>query len=117
VHALVGTLLIVLLFFLGRQILTTRFGAYCVMGLGMIDFMPLVQSRYATIDTTSVFFIGLMYLFTFKFIKEQEAGVSLRKSLPTVILLMVSFGLGAGVKWTAVYGFAGVVGCVGLMKL
>lgn len=117
VHALMGILLIILLFFLGRQILGTRFGAYCTMGLGMIDFMPLVQSRYATIDTTSVFFIGLMYLFTFKFIKEQESGISLRKSLPTVILLMVSFALGAGVKWTVIYGFAGVVGCVGLLKL
>ena len=30
---------------------------------------------------------------------------------------MVSFALGAGVKWTAVYGFAGVVGCVALIKL
>lgn len=117
VHALMGILLIIMLFFLGRQILGTRFGAYCTMGLGMIDFMPLVQSRYATIDTTAVFFIGLMYLFTFKFIKEQESGVSLGKSLPTVILLMVSFGLGAGVKWTAIYGFAGVVGCIGLLKL
>ena len=117
VHALMGILLMVLFFFLGRQILATRFGAYCTMGLGMIDFMPLVQSRYATIDTTSVLFIGLMYLFTFKFIREQESGVPLRKSLPTVILLMVSFALGAGVKWTTVYGFAGVVGCIALMKL
>ncbi len=117
VHALMGILLMVLLFFLGRQILATRFGAYCTMGLGMIDFMPLVQSRYATIDTTSVLFIGLMYLFTFKFIREQESGAPLRKSLPTVVLLMVSFALGAGVKWTVVYGFAGVVGCIALLKL
>lgn len=117
VHALMGILLMVLLFFLGRQILATRFGAYCTMGLGMIDFMPLVQSRYATIDTTSVLFIGLMYLFTFKFIRQQESGVPLLKSLPTIVLLMISFTLGAGVKWTAVYGFAGVVGCIALLKL
>ncbi len=117
VHALMGILLMLVLFLLGRQILGTRFGAFCTMCLGMIDFMPLVQSRYATIDTTSVLFIGLMYLFTFKFIREQEAGVPPLKSILTIIMIMIGFGLGAGVKWTAVYGFAGVVGCVALIKL
>lgn len=116
-HAIAGILLIITLFFLGRQTLGTRFGAYSVMLLGFLDFMPFVQSRYSTVDTTSVLFITLMFLFTFKFIHEQVEGKRITQSLTSLAGIMVCFGLAVAVKWTAVYGFAGVVFSIGMVKL
>lgn len=110
-HAIMGILLIITLFFLGREVLSTRFGAYATMALGMMDFMPFVQSRYSTIDTTSVLFITLMFLFTFRYVKQQEMNPGLGQSLGTIILLFISAGCAAATKWTGIYGIGGVVVC------
>lgn len=111
-HVISGLGLIIMLFFLGRELLATRFGAYCTMLLGMLDFMPFVQSRYATIDSTSVLFIGLMFLFTFKYCREQEAQPGFRNSLATFVLIMFCFALAAATKWTGVYGLSGIAACI-----
>ncbi|HYH04779.1 MAG TPA: glycosyltransferase family 39 protein, partial [Bacillota bacterium] len=116
-HALIGICFIIALFFLGRQILATRFGAYATMLAGFFDFMPLVQSRYSTIDTTSVLFITLMLIFTFKYIREQLQPVKGRNSWATIALVILFYALGADVKWTAHYGFVGVVVCVAVVKI
>lgn len=115
-HTLAGICLIILLFFLGRQILTTRFGAYGTLGLGVLDFMPFVQSRYSTIDTFSVLFMGMMFLFTVKYLRQQsqpKAG----KSMGLIALIIFFFALAVSVKWTAVYGFAGVIFSIAAIKL
>lgn len=116
-HVITGILLMITLFFLGRMVLASRFGAYATMALGMMDFMPFVQSRYSTIDTSSVLFITLMFLFTIKYIKEQELRPGVRKSVGTMILIFASAGLAAATKWTAVYGIGGVVFCFALVEL
>lgn len=121
-NALAGAVLVVLLFFLAREILYTRFAAYTAMLLAFLDFMPFVQSRYATIDTFSVIFIVLMYLFLFKYVNRHLAGGRFAtpqggKSVLYAGLAIFGFALGAGVKWTAVYGFAGVAAVFCLLKL
>ena len=116
-HALMGVLLMLLLFLLGRQVLASRFGAYAVMALGMLDFVPFVVSRYATIDTTSVLLIGLMFLFVFKFVREQETAPVAKKSFKTMACVVFFFALAAATKWTAVYGFAGVAAIFLFTKL
>jgi dolichyl-phosphate-mannose-protein mannosyltransferase len=117
VHAIIGICLIVALFFLGRQIVATRFGAYATMLIGFWDFMPFAQSRYSTIDSTSVLFITLMLIFTFKYIREQLQSDGARKSWSTIAGVIFFFALAASVKWTAPYGFVGVVGCVLAIKI
>lgn len=116
-HVITGILLMITLFFLGRQVLSSRFGAYATMALGMMDFMPFVQSRYSTIDTTSVLFIALMFLFTVKYVKDQELKPGVRNSLGTIILIFVSAGFAAATKWTAIYGIGGVVVCFTLVEI
>jgi Gpi18-like mannosyltransferase len=116
-HVITGILLMITLFFLGRMVLNSRFGAYATMALGMMDFMPFVQSRYSTIDTSSVLFIALMFLFTLKYVKEQEVRPGPLKSIGTIILIFVFAGLAAATKWTAVYGIAGVVCCFVLVEI
>jgi dolichyl-phosphate-mannose-protein mannosyltransferase len=116
-HVLIGISLIVALFFLGRQILATRFGAYALMLTGFFDFMPFIQSRYSTIDTTSVFLITLMLIFTFKYLRGQMQGDISRKDNRTIALVIFFFALAASVKWTAPYGFVGVVLAVLAVKI
>ena len=64
------------------------------------DFMHLVQTRIATIDTYSVFFILLMYLFMYIYISEDK--------LWALACCGISFGLGAASKWTSIYAGAGL---------
>jgi dolichyl-phosphate-mannose-protein mannosyltransferase len=116
-HALVGISLIIALFFLGRQISATRFGAYATMMLGFFDFMPFVQSRYSSIDSTSVCLITLMLIFTFKYLRGQLQGAPAPKARRIIAAIVFFFALAASVKWTALYGFVGVVCCVAIVKI
>jgi dolichyl-phosphate-mannose-protein mannosyltransferase len=116
-HALMGLCFILALFFLGREVLVTRFGAYITMLLGFLDFMPLVQSRYSTIDTTSVLGITLMLIMAFKYLRCQEERPSRGLALGWLAGTILCFVLAISVKWTAAYGFAGVFACICLAKL
>jgi Gpi18-like mannosyltransferase len=115
-HAVMGVLFIGVLFFFGREVFSTRFGAFGVMLAGMLDFMPFAQSRYSTIDTTSVLLITLMLLFAVRYIKLESAGTALRRKITGIVPVLVFFALAAAVKWTAVYAFAGVCVCLLIVK-
>lgn len=124
-NILAGVVLLLVLFLLAREVLYTRAAAYLALLLGFLDFMPFVQSRYSTIDTFSVLFICLMYLWFFKYVnlsgrKEQGAGVPNPwpgRAFLYAALTIFCFALGAGIKWTAVYGFGGVVICFLLLRV
>ena len=64
------------------------------------DFMHFVQTRIATIDTYSVFFILLMYLFMWRFVSGGKWRY--------LALSGLFFGLGAASKWTCVYAGGGL---------
>ncbi len=95
-----GVLMLPLMYFLLKRI----FGSKTVAGLGTIifasDFMHLVQTRIATIDSYAVFFILLMYLFMYGFYAHGN-----RRDLA---LSGIFFGLGAASKWTCIYAGAGL---------
>ncbi|NLG84210.1 MAG: phospholipid carrier-dependent glycosyltransferase, partial [Firmicutes bacterium] len=107
IPALLGVVLMGVLFFLGREVLACRFGAYAMMALGMLDFMPFVQSRYSTIDTPSVLLISLMFLFAFRFFRHWERSPEGKAPLKDTFFALFFFAMAAATKWTAVYGFAG----------
>ena len=95
-----GTLMLPLLYVFLKKL----FGGQLLPSLGTIlfasDFMHYVQTRIATIDTYSVFFILLMYLFLYIWLSEDK--------LWALALCGVSFGLGAAAKWTSIYAGAGL---------
>ena len=99
-----GTLFGVLMLPLLYVFLKKLFGGVWIPTLGMLlwasDFMHYVQTRIATIDTYSVFFILLMYLFMYLWLTEDR--------LWALALCGVSFGLGAAAKWTSIYAGAGL---------
>jgi hypothetical protein len=116
-HALTGIFLMVALFFLGRQVLASRFAAYTTMLIGCLDFMPFVESRYASIDTTSVFFMTLLWIFTFQYLRRQEATDASQIPYATLVLVFCSVALAVATKWTGVYAFAGASSCFILLKI
>ena len=73
--------------------------------LSATDFMHFAQTRIATIDSYSVFFILLMYLFMYIYL-QSERGV--KKWVLPLALSGISFGLGAASKWTCLYAGAGL---------
>ena len=97
---LFGVLMLPLLYILLKRL----FGGRLIPSLGTVifatDFMHYVQTRIATIDTYSVFFILLMYLFMYLWLTEDR--------LWALALCGVSFGLGAASKWTSLYAGAGL---------
>ncbi len=74
------------------------------------DFMHFVQTRLATIDTYAVFFILLMYLFFWQFMRgdPDAPDFSRRKQTLRLFLSGLFFGLGAASKWTCFYAGAGL---------
>ena len=99
-----GTFFGVLMLPLLYVFLKKLFGGRLVPAMGTLlfatDFMHYVQTRIATIDTYSVFFILLMYFFLYLWLSENK--------LWALALCGVSFGLGAASKWTSIYAGAGL---------
>lgn len=79
----------------------------CVTAIMATDFMHFVQTRIATIDTYSVFFIILMYLFMYRYLTADREGKKQEWLLP-LALSGLFFGLGAASKWTCLYAGAGL---------
>ena len=99
---LFGVLMLPLLYIFLKKLFGGRFVPCCGTVLFATDFMHYVQTRIATIDTYSVFFILLMYLFFYIWLSEDKLW-ALRAS-------GIAFGLGAAAKWTSLYAGAGLGG-------
>ena len=81
--------------------------AACGTILFAVDFMHLVQTRIATIDTYGVFFILAMYYFLYRWITVPP-NTRLRRSLLPLFLSGLMFGIGVASKWTVIYGGVGL---------
>ncbi len=97
---LFGALMLPILYvFLKRMTRSSAISA-CGTIIFAFDFMHFVQTRIATIDTYSVFFILLMYLFMWRFVSGGKWRY--------LALSGVFFGLGAASKWTCIYAGGGL---------
>ena len=70
--------------------------------------MHFAQTRIATIDSYSVFFIMLMYFFMLEYIKRSYNRDGLKATLLPLGLCGLSFGLGAATKWLCIYAGFGL---------
>jgi dolichyl-phosphate-mannose--protein O-mannosyl transferase len=77
--------------------------ALCASTIFAFDFMHYTQTRIATIDSFSVFFILAMFYFIYRWF-AMPLTAKPREYLPWFALSGLCFGLGAAVKWTVVYG-------------
>ncbi len=106
--ALFGVLMLPALYHLCKQL----FGRTWLCALGTLafafDFMHFTQTRIATIDTYSVFFLLLMYDAMVSFWRMDILKEPVKKLLVPLGLSGLFMGLGVASKWTAAYGAVGL---------
>lgn len=106
-----GTLFGVLMLPILYVFLKNMFGktpvAVCGTTLFAVDFMHLVQTRIATIDSYGVFFILAMYFFMYRWL-TLPADIPLRKSVPSLFLCGLMWAIGVACKWIVIYGGVGL---------
>lgn len=105
---LFGVLMLPALYVLCKDL----FGRTWLCSLGTLmfafDFMHFTQTRIATIDTYSVFFLLLMYDCMVRFMYKDVVRAKLRELLIPLALSGIFMGLGVASKWTAAYGAVGL---------
>ncbi|WP_322172704.1 glycosyltransferase family 39 protein [Acutalibacter caecimuris] len=105
---LFGVLMLPALYHLCKNL----FGKTWLCGLGTLlfafDFMHFTQTRIATIDTYSVFFLLLMYDAMVSFCQRDIVKDSMKRLLLPLGLSGIFMGLGVASKWTAAYGAVGL---------
>ncbi len=106
---LFGVALVPLMYLLGLKIFKKRLYAFTAAFLMMFDFMRLAQTRLATIDSYSAFFILCMYYFMYDYFTQKSyEKKQFWKSLVPLFFCGIMFGLGAATKWVCVYTGVGL---------
>lgn len=106
--ALLGVLMLPIMYLLGKQLFKKTGYAAVGMLLLALDAMHFTQTRIATIDTYGVFFILLMYLFMFRYCQMNFFADDFKKTLIPLGLSGLFMGLGIASKWICIYAGAGL---------
>lgn len=106
--ALFGAALIPLMYIMAKRFFKDTFWAFFCAYLMMFDFMHFTQTRLATIDSYTVFFIMMMFYFMLDYYDSKAYKRGFLKSLIPLLLSGVFLGLGAATKWIALYGSVGL---------
>ena len=104
---LVGVLMVPILYVFLKNLFGKTSVAFCGTCLFAFDFMHLVQTRIATIDSYGVFFILISYYFMYRWL-TVPAGKKLRRSAPSLFLSGLFWGIGCASKWTVIYAGVGL---------
>jgi len=109
VGALFGIGMLPVLYAFGKRIFKGDSNyALVLTTLFAFDFMHFTQTRIATIDVYSVFFILLMYYYMYRYITMNFFVDGLKKTLKPLFWSGLFFGIGAACKWTSIYAGAGL---------
>ena len=108
VGALFGIAILPMFYLLAKRIFRRSNLAQCCTLLLAMDGMLLAQSRIATIDTFTVFFILGMYYFMYRYYEMNFFRSNLRHTFVPLGLCGIFFGLGFATKWIGAYAGAGL---------
>ncbi len=114
VGALFGIGMLPVLYAFGKRLFKNSDYAIVLTTLFAFDFMHFTQTRIATIDVYSVFFILLMYYYMYQYITMNFYVDGLKKTLKPLALSGLFFGIGAACKWTSIYAGAGLAVLLGI---
>lgn len=112
---LFATLMLPIMYLLGKEIGNSRLVGFVSSLLLMFDFMHFTMSRIATLDTFLVFFLLASQLFFYTFfldVLKNGWRASLRPYFMAVLLLAIGFSI----KWTAVFSLAAQLFYLCLLK-
>ncbi len=105
---LCGVLMVPMSYMLGKRLFKNSFYAFCCAFLFSFDFMHLSQTRLATIDSYTAFFVMGMYYFMYRYLCKNFYLCGVKKTLPSLLLSGIFFGLGAATKWQGIYAGVGL---------
>lgn len=106
--AVMGILMLPVMYLMVKQLGGSRKMAALAMLLLTLDAMHFTQTRIATIDSYAVFWIMLMYLFMFRYVKMSFHHQPLMKTLVPLMLCGVTMGIAWATKWIGIYASAGL---------
>lgn len=108
VGTIIGAAMIPLMYLFGKKLFKRSLFGFCAAFLMMFDLMHFAQTRIATIDSYTTFFVILMYYFMADYYLCRSYKKGFIRSLIPLFLSGLFFGLGAASKWSALYGAPGL---------
>ena len=111
-----ATLMITLMYILGKELFGTWIGAFASAFLLAFDFMIFTMGRMATVDTYVVFFSLASQLFFLIYLKNVLRNGWKTSVLP-LFLAVLFFAFGFSTKWLVLYGFAGQLAILLALRL
>lgn len=106
--ALTGVLMLPVFYILSKRILKKTKWAAIATTLFAADFMHYSLTRIATIDSYTLFFILLMYLFMYEYKQHNFLKEPLSRTLIPLGLCGGAWALGAATKWICLYAGVGL---------
>ena len=105
---LFGIMMIALMYLFGKRLFKNTFFATAATLFLAFDFMHFTQTRIATIDSFSIFFIMLMYYLMYIYYDSSVEQLSHKDAMKVLALCGIAFGLGISTKWLCVYAGIGL---------
>jgi hypothetical protein len=101
-----ATLMIPLIYFIGKELFRTWIGGFSAAFLLTFDFMHFTLARMATVDTYVIFFSITSQLFFLIYLKKLLKNGWKKTSTKPLFFAILFFAFGFSTKWIAIYGFA-----------
>jgi dolichyl-phosphate-mannose-protein mannosyltransferase len=111
-----ATLMIPLMYLLGKKLFGTWIGSFSATFLLTFDFMHFTMARMGTADTYVVFFSMLsQFFFLIYFMNVIKEGW--KTSVLPLFVAVVFFALGFSTKWVVLYGAVGMLALLAAIRL
>jgi dolichyl-phosphate-mannose--protein O-mannosyl transferase len=111
-----ATLMTAVIYILGKKLFGTWIGAFASAFLLTFDFMHFTMARMATADTYVVFFSLASQLFFLLYLKDVLKN-GWNAPVQPLFLAILFFALGFSTKWFVLYGFAGQLAILAVLRL
>jgi dolichyl-phosphate-mannose-protein mannosyltransferase len=116
IGVIAATLMIALIYLLGKKLFGTWIGAFASAFLLTFDFMHFTMARIGTVDTYVVFFALASQLFFLIYLKNVLKN-GWKTSIQPLFLAILFFALGFSTKWFVLYGFAAQLALLAALRL
>ncbi|MGA2385663.1 MAG: glycosyltransferase family 39 protein [Candidatus Bathyarchaeia archaeon] len=111
-----ATLMIALIYLVGKKLYGTWIGGFAAAFLLTFDFMHFTMGRLGTADTYVVFFSVASELFFLIYLKNV-VDKGWKTSIIPLFLCIMFAALGTATKWVVLFGFAGALAILLVMRL
>jgi dolichyl-phosphate-mannose--protein O-mannosyl transferase len=112
-----GTLMISIIFLLGKKMFNSYIGGFSAAFLFTFDFMHFTEARLGIVDTYVVFFSLLSQLCFFIYFSNVVKNGWKNASAMPLLLSFVFFAFGFSTKWLVLFGFLGQLAILAILRL